>query len=58
MRRRGIPLPHRLRRRKPTPYEQALADELRRTREHAELMNRAETIKAEAKRDRWYAFGG
>ena len=57
MRRRQTSLWRAWRERKLSLYERYLAEQLRRSREHGRLMNRAETIQAESRRDAWSRFG-
>jgi hypothetical protein len=53
VRRRRTSLWRAWRERKLSLYERAQAEYLRVTKEHGRLMNRAETIDAESRRDRW-----
>jgi hypothetical protein len=45
------------RERKQGPYERAQAEYLRQLKEHGRLINRAETVHAESRRDAWMRFG-
>jgi hypothetical protein len=57
VRSRRISLWRAWRERRLSPYERARAEHLRVTKEHGRLMNRAESVQAESRRDAWNRFG-